>query len=415
MAILEHNRFRMKNSGGARKPRVLVVTPQPFFEERGTPIAVALTVRALVELGCDVDLLAFPIGEDVHIPGVRIERCGNPMNIRKVRVGFSPGKVALDASLLNRFEQFLAERDYDVVHAVEEAAWMAAVVCPIKNVPFIYDMASAIPEQLMSHWLLGLKPVQAVLRRTERRVIERAAHVVCSGGLGSYVSSVSPHAAVTEWRFPVSSAPADQWDIASLREQQNISPSDRVVLYTGNFSGYQGINVLLEAFAGVAASDPQLLLVCVGAKDAKEAHQTSRRLPANLQHRVRILPREKRSLMSAWFALADCLVSLRTKGDNIPLKLFEYMAARKPIVASRGPAHQPILNDSRAFLCAAEAAEVGSAIQRVFADPVLARRTGDAAADYASRNFSWPRFRQLVGSIYGQVLERAVLVSSPSA
>ena len=63
--------------------------------------------------------------------------------------------MILDTSLLQRFEQFLDERDYDVVHAVEEAAWMAAVVCPIKNVPFIYDMASAIPDQLTSHWLLG--------------------------------------------------------------------------------------------------------------------------------------------------------------------------------------------------------------------------------------------------------------------
>ena len=88
MATLERNRVSTRGSGDVRKPRVLLVTPQPFFEERGTPIAVALTVRALVELGCEVDLLAFPIGEDVEIPGVRIERCGNPLRIRQVAVGF---------------------------------------------------------------------------------------------------------------------------------------------------------------------------------------------------------------------------------------------------------------------------------------------------------------------------------------
>jgi len=46
-------------------PRVLLVTPQPFFEERGTPIAVRLTARALIESGYEVDLLAFPLGEDI--------------------------------------------------------------------------------------------------------------------------------------------------------------------------------------------------------------------------------------------------------------------------------------------------------------------------------------------------------------
>ena len=127
------------------------------------------------------------------------------------------------------------------------------------------------------------------------------------------------------------------------------------------------------------------------------------RLPADLRHRVRILPRENRPLMQVWLALADCLVSLRPSGDNIPLKLFEYMAARKPIVASRGPAHQTILNDDRAFLCELDARGIADGITRVFADPARARRVADTAGDFASRNFSWSRFRQLVSGIYSNL------------
>src|SRR5690606_14357449 len=108
-------------------PRVLMVTPQPFFEERGTPIAVAMTAKALVESGYAVDVLAFPVGTDPQIEGVRIERCANPFGFRQIRVGFSLRKALLDLSLLRSLGRLLSPRMYSVVHAVEEAAWLAAL------------------------------------------------------------------------------------------------------------------------------------------------------------------------------------------------------------------------------------------------------------------------------------------------
>jgi hypothetical protein len=55
-------------SPGSDPPRILVVAPQPFFQERGTPIALRWVVESLSELGFGVDVLTFPIGES--------ERCG---------------------------------------------------------------------------------------------------------------------------------------------------------------------------------------------------------------------------------------------------------------------------------------------------------------------------------------------------
>src|SRR5690606_8496034 len=54
--------------GAERSPRILVVTPQPFYEDRGTPIALRYLLRALTELGYAVDLLVFPIGREIEIP-----------------------------------------------------------------------------------------------------------------------------------------------------------------------------------------------------------------------------------------------------------------------------------------------------------------------------------------------------------
>jgi hypothetical protein len=42
------------------RPRVLFVAPQPFYEDRGTPIAVRQVLQALGQLGYAVDLLTYP-------------------------------------------------------------------------------------------------------------------------------------------------------------------------------------------------------------------------------------------------------------------------------------------------------------------------------------------------------------------
>ena len=83
-------------------PRVLIVSPQPFYEDRGTPIAVVQVAAALSALDCEVDVLAYPVGRPVSIRNMRLYRSGNPLGIRRVRIGFSLEKVILDLGMLGR-------------------------------------------------------------------------------------------------------------------------------------------------------------------------------------------------------------------------------------------------------------------------------------------------------------------------
>ena len=58
-------------------PRVLLISPQPFFQWRGSPLRVRFNAQALAELGYDVDLLVMPVGDDLALPGVTIHRAPN--------------------------------------------------------------------------------------------------------------------------------------------------------------------------------------------------------------------------------------------------------------------------------------------------------------------------------------------------
>src|SRR2546427_11903202 len=55
-----------------------MIAPEPFFEPRGTPFSEFHRIRALTDLGHQVDLVTYPFGEDVTMPGLRLFRCLRP-------------------------------------------------------------------------------------------------------------------------------------------------------------------------------------------------------------------------------------------------------------------------------------------------------------------------------------------------
>ncbi|HTK41735.1 MAG TPA: hypothetical protein VL287_09085, partial [Gemmatimonadales bacterium] len=65
---------RARESAPGRERRVLVVAPEPFYEDRGTPIAIRSVLAALSELHYEVDLLTYPVGQAVSIPGLQVIR-----------------------------------------------------------------------------------------------------------------------------------------------------------------------------------------------------------------------------------------------------------------------------------------------------------------------------------------------------
>jgi glycosyltransferase involved in cell wall biosynthesis len=387
-----------------RRPRVLIVTPQPFYEDRGTPIAVRYVASALGALNVDVHLLAFPVGRDIGMKNVTIHRCANALHIKQVPIGFSLRKLALDAGLWRSFSGLLAHRPFDVVHAVEEAAYMAAALCPPLGQRFIYDMASAIPTELLRKSRFKSALLRTPLEAVQRRVMHNAGHIICSAGLASYVRAQAAGTAVNEWQYPALSSVVSEPDLDSLRRKLQIRPGQRVLLYAGSFAGYQGLDLLLAAFARLSAQHPELVLVCVGASGAEEARWSTATPDRSHHGNVRIVARQPRALMPLYMELADVLLLPRVDCENVPLKLYDYMAAGKPIVATRQPGSNRLLNEQRAFLCDATADSLAEAIERACSHPAQAAWIASQALRYAEQHFGWRGFVEFVRNIYLQVI-----------
>ena len=153
--------------------------------------------------------------------------------------------------------------------------------------------------------------------------------------------------------------PATEWNAAGLEKiKEEFGDTQSTIVYTGNLSSYQGIDLLIEAFAKAVSlsaesatssrTAPRLLIVG-GDKQSIAPYRALAEKLAVTQHVVFSGSRPAEE-MGAFLEYADVLVSPRREGENTPLKIYSYMAAGRPIVASNIVSHTQVLSDASAYL-----------------------------------------------------------------
>jgi glycosyltransferase involved in cell wall biosynthesis len=176
-----------------------------------------------------------------------------------------------------------------------------------------------------------------------------------------------------------------------------------VVLYTGTFEGYQGLPELLAAIPLVRAEVPEVTFVLVGAEESGGTTIERGHVELVRSGVLRVVRRQPRERIPRFLALADVVVSPRAHGDNLPLKIFDYLAAGKPIVATDIPAHRSALDETRAMLTRAWSPDIARAIVRLLREPELAARLAAAGRAHAEERFGWFTFVRSVGELYKEV------------
>ena len=158
-----------------------MIAPEPFFEPRGTPFSEFHRIRALTALGHQVDLVTYPFGRDVSMPGLRVFRCLRPPFVRGVRIGPSLAKVPLDALLaLSALRRALGARadGYDAIHSHEEGGLIGIVLAAVLRIPHLYDMHSSLPQQLTNFAFSRSAVMRRAFLAIERLMITRSRVVI---------------------------------------------------------------------------------------------------------------------------------------------------------------------------------------------------------------------------------------------
>ena len=371
-----------------------MIAPEPFFEPRGTPFSEYHRIRALLELGHTVDLVTYPFGRDVSLSGLRVFRCLRPPFIHEVGIGPSFAKVPLDFAIaLTTFRLALTER-YDVVHSHEEGSFIGVLVAALLGVPHLYDMHSSLPQQLSNFAYSRSRLLKKCFSIMERFVIRRSkvVIVICPQLEDTARSIDSAVPIVLIENAPGSGDAPEAGTGLAIRKELGLDARTPVVLYTGTFEPYQGIDLLFEAARVVSTRRPDVRFVLAGGRPDQiaEARRTVERMGLGTQ--VLFAGQRPAEEIPAFLDAADVLVSPRSTGTNTPLKIYQYLRSGRPTVATRLVTHTQVLNDDVAILTPATAEGFAEGILRAIGDPDLARAIGDRARQLAETKYSYEAY-----------------------
>ena len=373
-----------------------MIAPEPFFEPRGTPFSEYHRIRALTALGHEVDLVTYPFGQTVSMPGLRIFRSLRPPFVRRVKIGPSFAKVPLDVLLtLTAVRRALTGR-YDAIHSHEEGGAIGAALAAILRVPHLYDMHSSLPQQLTNFGFSGSRALRAIFLALERFMIRRSrAVIVICPSLEETVRAIEPSARTILIENAPGSVdePATPTQAAAIRHSLGLAPSTPMVLYTGTFEAYQGLDLLFDAWATARCGLPaDARLVLAGGKPDQIATARELARGAGIDASTIFAGERPAAEIPAFLLAADAVVSPRSRGTNTPLKIYQYLRSGRPIVATRLLTHTQVLDDRTAILTEATADAFAAGIVAALTDRARADAIGRQARTLADTKYSYEAY-----------------------
>jgi len=377
--------------------KILILAPQPFYQERGTPIAVKLLAETLAEQGNNVHLLVFAEGETPNLPGVTIHRHVALPGLSDVKPGFSVKKLLCDFLLFIKAIRLVYGGGFQLIHAVEEAVFMAGCIKILFKIPYVYDMDSSMSVQLVDKFPF-LRSVRTLMERLEGWAILGASGVlpVCRA-LEDIVRRRAPDILVVRLE-DVSLLGEGENGAEDLRKELEIDGI--MLMYVGNLEYYQGIDLLLESFQYALTADNDLNLVLIGGseRDIRGYREKSRKL--GISNRVFFCGGRPVGQLGFYLSQADILVSPRVKGENTPMKIYSYLDSGKAVLATKLPTHTQVMDGEISCLVVAEQVAFAGAMVRLAKDGKLRKTLGEKARQRVREEYSPFAFKRKLKLFY---------------
>ena len=375
------------------------VVPSP----KGASTHITYFVKGLVEAGHDVQLITagdpnLPAEDTYH--GARLKRViSQETNFLRRAMSFSE---AVTGHLADGHGYTVAHfrsiwSGYPLVQAREQHSYRT--LFEVNGLPSI---------ELKYHYpALKGAPVLNKIKHQEVATLHLADHIICpsrvtreyiiSLGIPPERVTVIPNGVDTA-RFSPCPAPLDEVPL---------------LLYIGTLAGWQGLDTLLEAMPLVLAEHPaRLRIVGKGRKAQRKALQKRIRkmglaewisLEGSVSHHT--IPQ---MINQAHLGLAPLSFNDRNVTQGCcPIKVLEYLACGKPLVAANLPVVRELVCDGQEVLLFTpdDPADLARCILALLNNPPLAERLAEAGCQRVRREFTWEIAQQKLLDVYKKLLE----------
>lgn len=391
--------------------KLLFLAPQPFFQERGTPIAVRLALQVLNERASpddSIQLVTYHEGAPVDIPGLNVTRIPSLPFLNNIGAGISLKKLGCDLLFLfTTLRVVWRERHepFTLVHAVEESVFIALLLKIFFKIPYVYDMDSSLAMQVTEKWW-PLKFLRPFLLKAEEFAVRSSIAVVpvCDTLAAIADSHGSKHTHILRDISLLEPPPPE--GVGSLREEIGAPEGAQIVLYAGNLERYQGVDLLLQAFAVVSEVREDTHLVVMGG--AGELLARYRKIASSDPRltRAHFIGQRPVQHLSAYIAQADVLAAPRILGNNTPMKIYSYLHSGKPMIATDIESHTQVLTPAIAHLAPCDPEAFAKGLLTLLEDKEYGRELGLAAKATAEANYTYDVFRLRLNHLYDHLSEQ---------
>ncbi|MCP2337039.1 glycosyltransferase family 4 protein [Actinomadura rupiterrae] len=326
-------------------------------------------------------------------------------------------------NLLGRFEAFsswvaghVAEHagTLELCHVRDPWGALPVVDAPGRRYQVVYEV-NGLPSIELRHTRPGLpERTLAKIRELERHCLHAADAIIVPSRVNAE--------AVRGYGVPdgkVTVVPNGA-DVPDPRPRPDDAP-DRYIIYVGALQPWQGLDVLMRAFARLADLPDLRLVVCssVQARRAKPLRRLARHL--GVEDRVEWRFTVPHAQVAAWLQHAELSVApLTACARNLdqgcaPLKVLESMAAGTPVVASDLPVVRELMADREhgRLVPADRPAELARAVRVLLEYPDTARDMGARAREHVASTLTWDASRARLAEVYRTLAAHPAVPTRP--
>ncbi len=390
---------------------ILFLAPQPFYQERGTPIAVRMAVETLasahnsttnLDKTYQITLLTYNEGFDVPIDGVTHLRMWAPKWLVGVRPGISIKKLIADFFFTIAAVRLLLKGDYDSIHAVEESVFIALPFALLNKKPIVYDMDSSLASQLLERWKF-LSIIKPIISSFEKIAIKKSSGVlaVCDE-LVKLASSYNKNSVTALYDVSLledQSAPTQE----DLRVTISAPNDSKIILYIGNLESYQGVDLLIESMACLVKDKDEhknTHCIIIGGNPSQIEKYSNMAVNIGVSKHVHLIGPRPLSQLGSYLKQANVLSSPRIKGNNTPMKVYSYLDSGVPVVATKLITHTQAMTDHDAFLAEPNPRSYANALHEALSNASLSRSKTDSAKQLVANRYTKSAFSKSLIEFY---------------
>lgn len=396
-------------------PKVRVLSLEPVFPPdaaNGRSIHVYELVRNLAGQGHQVHIFSTWAGGDLSAPGITC----SPISARNIPFLYLQYIVTiLYLSLFKR---------YDVVYTRNTLFGVlgAFFFKTLRRTKLVCEVNGIADDEFDLEWSRNLTagsqetPKSSIRDRmnrqfakfSERYIVDKADAVVAvTEGIKTYLVD---RYGLPEMQVSVIANGANT-DIFSPRDRHEarcllgLPVEDRYVCFVGNFAPWQGVEYLIQAVPEIVSRYPCVRILLVGDGAMRQAWAALADSVGALSH-IRFTGAVPYEDVVLYIGASDICVApfISRRNERIglsPLKIYEYLACGRPVVASRINGITELLTRSGGGIAVApeDPRELAGAVLHLLSNESLQRKMGCSGCAYVTANHTWEKVAANVAGI----------------